>query len=151
MAKNEEKNVDLELLIFYLGISIVSFGLYIYRHPIVYVFYKAEYSYGLMKEYLPDLTVFLSIFAPYIFIVIFLIVKKISKDAKINDDFFIVLFFPILSFFYKGMALFEIYVDLNVFEVVKDNFAFFSFILIGPGIVLFNKILIKVRLKKRNS
>lgn len=151
MAKNDEKNVDLELLVFYLGISIISFILYIYRHPIMYSFYKAEYSYGLLKEYLPDLTIFLSIFIPYITIIIFLILKKVLKNVKISDNLFIILFFPILSFFSKGMSLFEIYIELNIIEILKDNFAFFSFLFIGPLIVIFNKFLIYIHLKKKDN
>ncbi|HOV14146.1 MAG TPA: hypothetical protein PK771_07675 [Spirochaetota bacterium] len=149
--KNEEKNVDLELLIFYLGISVVSFILYIYRHPIIYIFYKVEYSYGLIKEYLPDLLIFLSIFIPYVLIVLVLIIRKISKNVKIPDNLFIVLFFPILSFFSKGMSLFQIYVSYNIFEILKDNFAFLSFIALGPLIVLFNKLIIFLHLKNKRE
>lgn len=142
MAKHEEKNVDLELLLFYLGISMVSFVLYIYRHPIIYFFFNKDYSYGLLKEYLPDLAVFLSVFIPYVSIIIYFIINKIVRNIKIPDNFFVILFFPILAFFSKGMSLFQIYVDLNIIEVLLDNFAFYMFLFIGPSIIVFNKLII---------
>ncbi len=144
-----DKNIDIELLFFYLGISTISFILYIYRHPIIYIFYKVEYAYGLIKEYLPDLIIFLSVFVPYIIGIFAIIILKLTKNIKISDDLFIILFFPILSFFYKGMSLFQIYVHYSIWEIFKDNFAFFSFLAIGPSIVLFNKIIISLHLKKQ--
>ena len=102
-----DKNIDIELLFFYLGISTISFILYIYRHPIIYIFYKVEYAYGLIKEYLPDLIIFLSVFVPYIIGIFAIIILKLTKNIKISDDHLLFYFFP-YYLFYKGMSLFQI-------------------------------------------
>ncbi|OHD26883.1 MAG: hypothetical protein A2086_10250 [Spirochaetes bacterium GWD1_27_9] len=141
MEKNEEKNIDLELLVFYFGISLISFIVYIIKHPILSIF-SSDPHYNLIKAYIPDLFIFLIVFVPYIFIIICLIIRKLTKNTKISDNIFVVMFFPILSFFTKGMSLLEVYVFLDFSEIFFDNFTFFAFLLIGPFIVLINKILI---------
>jgi len=154
--QKDEKNIDIELLLFYLGISVISFILYIIRHPLLNSFYKQNRITDLIFAYLPDLIIFLSVFVPYFIYVIILIIIKITKQIKISDNLFVILFFPILSFFTKGMSLLQVYLYSNLYEIIKDNFAFFSFLLAGPLLVLFNKLILfvytniqKLRIQKR--
>jgi hypothetical protein len=136
-----EKNIDVELLFFFLAFSILSFCLYIVRHPILLLWHNETYIKALISAYFLDLIIFLSIFIPYILIIMFLIAYKIAKNINLKDNIFVILFFPILSFFSKGMSLLQVYIYSEWWEIVKDNFAFFTFLLVGPLIVILNKFL----------
>jgi hypothetical protein len=156
MSINEnkkEKNIDIDLLLFYLCISILSFSLYIIRHPLLSNFGNTENLNDLLVAYLPDLLIFMSIFVPYILIVISLLIVKMARKENISDNLYVILFFPLLSFFAKGMSLLQVYLYSDVIQIFKDNFAFFSFLAVGPMIVLLNKLLIainnKLKLKKK--
>jgi hypothetical protein len=140
--KKEDKNIDVELLVFYLGFSILCFILYLIRHPILLAFYNNNSFSDLIYAFILDLFIFLSIFIPYIIFVIILIIIKLVKKVKIPDNIFVILFFPIFSFFTKGMSLLQVYVYSNIFEIFKDNFSFYLFLLIGPVIVILNKFVI---------
>ena len=64
----------------------------------------------------------------------------------------VILFFPLLSFFTKGMSLMEIYIETNnldfLLKVLRNNFAFFSFIFIGPIIIIMHRFIVKLTVKK---
>jgi len=147
LENNVEKNLDIELLLFYLGVSILSFILYIVRHPILMFYYDSINIKAMISAYFLDLIILLSFFIPYIIIILVLIFIKLRTKAAINDNIFVVLFFPILSFFAKGMSLLQVYIYSSFWEILKDNFAFFSFFLIGPCIILLNKLIVHIQNK----
>lgn len=150
MFRKEEKHLDLELLVFFLSISFLNFIFYLLKNPLVVsiIKYKKWVSYSLFSAYLTDLLIFLSVILPYFGVIIFLIIIKLMKKVKkIPDNIMVILFFPILSFFTKGMSLLEIYIDYTFEEIIKENFAFFSFLFIGPLIVIAHKVIMRIKKK----
>ena len=147
MKNRDAKNIDIDLLFFYLGISILSFILYVTRHPVISnLSDRADYK-DLIIAYLPDLLIFLIVLIPYLIVLLILLVKKIAGKENISDNYYVILFFPLLSFFAKGMSLLQVYLYSNLIQIIKDNFAFFSFLFIGPLIVALNKFIIFINYK----
>lgn len=151
MNVKKEKHLDLELLIFFLFVAITSFFFYIFRHPVFLSFMgKASINYEIFSAYFFDLIVFLIILLPYIIVIAAMIYCKITKKIKkISDNIMIVLFFPLLSFFTKGMSLLHVYIDYNVIEIFYENFAFFSFLFVGPAIIFTHKVIVFIRKKRK--
>lgn len=150
--RKEVKHLDLELLVFFLSVSILSFFLYILRHPLILSRIKVRKIDLLpfFSAYSFDLIIFLSVLIPYVIVIIFLLYfKVIKKIKKIPDNVMIILFFPLLSFFTKGMSLLHVYIEYSFIEIFKENFAFFIFIIIGPVIILMHKIVIQFRKKHK--
>ena len=148
--RKEVKHLDLELLVFFISVSILSFFLYIIRHPLIFSRIKVRKIDLLpfFSAYSFDLIIFLLVLIPYIFVIVLLLYfKVIKKIKKIPDNVMVILFFPLLSFFTKGMSLLHVYIEYSIIEIIKVNFAFFSFLLIGPVIVIIHKIVIKFRKK----
>ncbi len=148
--KENEKHLDLELLLFFLFVSIASFGLYIFRHPFVSAVFLNNQSNNLelFMAYLPDLIIYLVFFIPYLAIILSLILVKITRKIKISDNIIIILFFPLISFFTKGMSLLDIYTERSpvmfFLKILKDNFPFFSFMFIGPLLMLVHFIVFSI-------
>ena len=156
--RKEIKHLDLEVLIFFLLVSVLSFLLYILRHPLIFSRIKVRKIDLLpfFSAYSFDLLIFLSVLIPYIIIIILLLYFKVMKKIKkVPDHVMVILFFPLLSFFTKGMSLLHVYIERSIIEgiieVLKVNFAFFSFLIIGPIIVIIHKIIIKFRKKKKKG
>jgi hypothetical protein len=65
----------------------------------------------------------------------------------------VILFFPLLSFFTKGVSLCDLYLEKHfinlILKIIKNNLAFIIFLFIGPTIVIIHKIVIKI--KKHNA
>lgn len=152
--RKEEKHLDLELLVFFVSVAVLSFFFYLIRHPLAFSLIEVR-DIDLLpffSAYSFDLIIFLFILVPYIVLIIFLIYFKIMKTIKkIPDNVMIILFFPLLSFFTKGMSLLHIYIDYSLIEILKENFAFFSFLFTGPAIVLAHKAVIKFKKYKRKK
>ncbi len=151
-----DKNIDLELLFFYLIGAMFSFGIYIVSHPLFYFFNKEVDFASLFIAYLPDLMLFLIVFIPYCAYIVVLMIQKIFYKMEINNNVFVVLFFPLISFISKGMSLYRIYDVTISIDMIKNNLVFIMSIFIGPAIILFNNIIVKVRHKvktynKRNN
>ncbi len=155
--RKEEKHLDLELLVFYLSVAALSFFFYIIRHPLIFSTIKVREIDLLpfFSAYSFDLIIFLFILVPYMVLIIFLIYFKIIKKIKkVPDNAMIILFFPLLSFFTKGMSLLQVYIDYSFIEIFKENFAFISFLFTGPAIVLAHKAVVKFKkykLKKESQ
>jgi hypothetical protein len=87
--KENEKHLDLELLLFFIFISFVTFFFYVFRHPLfpaLVIGGGKSNIYNLFKAYLPDMIVYLSVFIPYIIIIISLIIYKLVKKNKISKN-----------------------------------------------------------------
>lgn len=148
----EEKHLDSELLFFYICVAIFTLILYLVRHPIISIFHdKRINSNVLSSAYSLDLIIFLAALIPYLMIIFALIIYKIITRIKINDNIIVVLFFPLLSFFTKGMSLLNVYIYYDFSEIIKDNFAFFSFLLLGPFIVCIHFFIIWFNKKRKNT
>jgi|GEM_PF-3775540 len=152
MIKNikVEKHLDLELLIAFFFGSVLFFILYIIRNffpTLIPLDKNINYS-ALITLYSIDVLTFLAVLIPYLTVIIILAGIRIFKKIKISDNIIIILFFPLLSFFTKGMDLWHIYIEDSIFNViikiVKGNLAFFAFLFIGPFIVLIHKIVIHI-------
>ena len=140
-------NIDIDLLFFYLIGAIFSFGLYILRHPVLLIFNPNIDFLSMFIAYLPDLILFLIVFIPYCFWTILLIVQRVLYKKNINNNIFVILFFPLISFISKGMSLYRIY-DLSFsMDILKNNLMFIFLIFIGPIIILINNIIIKIQKK----
>lgn len=142
MKESNDKNIDIEIFLFYSGISLISFLIFIIKHPIKYLLKPGFDYYPLILAYLPDLLLFMAVLIPYLIIIIYFIFKKMTNKYTIPENAFIILFFPIFSFFFKGMSLISVYSFYTLFDILKENIAFFSFLLAGPAVVLFNKIFV---------
>ncbi len=152
--RKEIKHLDLELLVFFLSVSTLSFLFYLLRHPLIFSGLKASKIDFLpfFSAYFFDLIIFLFVLIPYILVIILLLyLKAIKKIKKVPDNVMVILFFPLLSFFTKGMSLLHVYIKYDLTEIFKVNFAFFTFLTIGPIIVIIHKIIIKIRRKKRKQ
>ncbi|MCK4796024.1 MAG: hypothetical protein KAT05_01515 [Spirochaetes bacterium] len=148
--KEEEKHLDLELLVFYFCVAIITLFLYIIRHPLLSVINDNRInSRALFSAYSFDLFIFLIVLLPYLILILYLILFKIIKKTKVPDNVMVILFFPLLSFFTKGMSLLNIYLEYSIVEIFKDNFAFFMFLFIGPVIVIIHKIIIYISKKRK--
>jgi hypothetical protein len=155
MIKKDEKHLDIELLIAFFFCAITFFIFYVIRNFMPTLIPKEKninYS-VLLSLYSIDLLTFLIILIPYLTIVITLVAIKIIKKVKISDNIIIILFFPLLSFFTKGMGLWEIYIEENNFDlikaIIKDNLSFFAFLFIGPLIVIVHKVVIRIIGKRK--
>jgi hypothetical protein len=152
--RKEVKHLDLELLIFFISVSTFSFILYVIRHPLIFSWIKVRKIDLLpfFSAYSFDLIIFLSVLVPYIFVIVLLLYfKVIKKIKKIPDNVMVILFFPLLSFFTKGMSLLHVYIEYSIIEIFKVNFAFFAFLFIGPLIVITHKIIVKIRKRKKSK
>ncbi|MBN2544479.1 MAG: hypothetical protein JXB50_01700 [Spirochaetes bacterium] len=151
MLKNEEKYIDLELFVFYFIVALMTFFIYIFRHPIFYILNDNRINfYALFSAYAIDLIIFLTIFIPYEVILIVLIINKILKKINIIDNIIIVLFFPLLSLFTKGMSFMHVYTEISIKEIFINNYIFFSFIILGPVILLGHWLVIQLKnIKKK--
>jgi hypothetical protein len=144
MMQEEDRRLDLELLVFYLFVSVLSFFLYFIRHPFFYFITDPAINWtAVFSAYWIDLVIFAGVFLPYLIIVIILAAAKLFRKIKISDDIMIILFFPLLSFFMKGMTLFKVYTSKNMLDIVKDNFAFFAFLFIGPVILFVHGLIVR--------
>lgn len=144
--KNKEVSLEIGLLFFYLLLSLFSFILYILKHPVINIFTRVSRSdLVLFKIYLPDLIIFLTLLVPYLIVNCFLIVIRMFFNKKIHNGFYIMLFFPLLSFFIKGMSLLNVYSNNNIKSILQDNIAFFLFPIIGIVTVLFIEIIKKIK------
>jgi hypothetical protein len=149
MKQQNESRIDLELLIFYIFVSLCSFILYITKHPFFSNVKDKSINFKtVISAYSFDLFMFLAVLVPYIIIIVVLIVIKLVYKKKIKDNLIVVLFFPILSFFTKGMSLIQIYVNYSLIEILKNNFAFIIFLFIGPAIIIMHKSIVYIRYKK---
>ncbi len=153
--KNNERHLDPELLIFYLTISIVSAVIYILKHPVSNLENRGSESFiPLIIGYMPDLIIFLAFFIPFILIILILLVRSVFFKCKIYDSLFLILFFPLFSFFIKSMSLLELYSSLNPIEVINNNVGFFVFMFLGPAALLFQKFYRRLKvifIKNRNK
>lgn len=152
--RKEVKHLDLELLVFFLSVSVLSFFFYIIRHPLIFSMIKVSKIDLLpfFSAYSFDLIVFLFVLIPYMLVIILLLYfKAMKKIKKVPDNVMVILFFPLISFFTKGMSLLHVYIEYNLIEIFKVNFAFFTFLIIGPLIVIIHKIITKIRRKKKRK
>ena len=152
--RKEVKHLDLELLVFFISVSVFSFILYVLRHPLIFSWINVRKIDLLpfFSAYSFDLIIFLSVLVPYILVIVLLLYFKVMKKIKkIPDNVMVILFFPLLSFFTKGMSLLHVYIEHSFIEVFKVNFAFFSFLGIGPLIVIIHKIVVKIRKKRKKK
>ncbi len=141
MQSEKQRHLEPELLTFYLAISLLSSVIYILRHPVIHVLNMNSTFIGdLLLIYLPDLLIFLGCLVPYLIVVLSLLIRAAVFKKKIADSLFVVLFFPLISFFIKGMSLFEIYAEFNLYEFIKQNGSFFSFIFFGPIAILMQRV-----------
>src|SRR4030042_687321 len=137
MLKKEEKYIDLELFMFYFIVALMTFFIYLFRHPIFYIINDKRINfYAVFSAYAIDLIIFLIILIPYEVILIILIFNKVLRKINIIDNIIIILFFPLLSLFTKGMSLLHVYTEISLKEIFINNYIFFSFIILGPLIVL---------------
>lgn len=142
----KEKLIDLELLFFYLIVSIFSFVMYMSRYPFIYMIKDHNINWeALFSLFSIDIILFLSLFIPYFIIIVTLIFFRLIKKIKFSDNIMIILFFPLFSFFTKGMSLMQVYSLNNLEKIVRNDFAFFAFILIGPTIVFTHKIVVLIK------
>lgn len=136
-----ERNIDLEMLIIFLGLSLLNFAFYVVKHPIIHFFNKDMInSRALLKIYSVDLILFISILIPYVVLLVVIIFFILIKKVKVSDSFFMFLFFPLVSFFSKGMFLPQVYIEVNMVLLLRDNLAFFLFLLFGPFVLLFQNL-----------
>ena len=142
---DKNDNIDIELLFFYLIGAIFSFGLYLLWHPIFLLIDPKIDFLSIFIAYLPDLILFLILFVPYCFYTIFLIIQKLLYNKNINNNIFVILFFPLISFISKGISLYRIY-DLSFsIDMIRNNLIFIFSVFIGPIIILISNIVIKIQ------
>jgi len=142
-----DDNIDIELLFFYLIGAIFSFGLYLLRHPVSLILNPNIDFLSIFISYLPDLILFLILFIPYCFLIILLIIQKILYKKDINNNIFVILFFPLISFISKGMSLYRIYdLSLNM-DIIRNNLIFILSVFIGPTIIFISDVVIKIQKK----
>lgn len=153
MSGNKEniKHLDQELLFFYLLVALVSFIFYLINHPLLFFQYKDVNIKALLSAYTIDSLTYVIVFIPYNIIILILLIVKNVKKIKISDNVMIVLFFPLIGFFTKGMSLAEIYLDYNFIRIFKANIEFFSLLLIGPMIIIIHKIVVYIKNKKLHN
>lgn len=127
----DNKKIDVEMLAFFLFISLFSFSFYLFKHPLFYITSYGINRSALLEIYMPDLIIYLLGFVPYLSALIFLLFKSFSNNANMKDNYFMILFFPLFAFFSKGMFLPHIYIDFRPVTILKNNFSFVSFLLMG--------------------
>jgi hypothetical protein len=126
--KKNETFLDLDLLFLYLGLALISFGFYIFRHPVLFsVTRKSALFHHLSDAYTVDLIMFLCLLVPYISGLLVCMGVKLFTGIKIPDYVFVIMFFPILSFFTKGMSLLQTYANPGLWDIIRDNIAFLFF------------------------
>lgn len=137
MQQSEEvKNLDVEMLLFYMIVALVNFFFYIIRHPIIYLNQTGINNSALFTCYGLDLFIFLSVLIPYCLSIMFFIIILITRQKRVAEWIYIMHFYILLSFFTKGMFLPQVYIDPDFFTIFMDNFAFFMFILMGPLVII---------------
>jgi len=151
MVKKEEKYIDVELFMFYFVIALITFIIYLYRHPIFFILNDKRINFfAVFSAYAIDLIIFLIIFIPYEVILIILIFNKVLRKINIIDNIIIILFFPLISLFTKGMSLLHVYTEISLKEIFYNNYNFFSFIILGPVIVIGHWLVIQLKnIKKK--
>jgi hypothetical protein len=152
MKQQNDTQVDLDLLLFYFFVSLGSFILYMTKHPLFSALKDRSVIFkAVISAYSFDLIMFLVVLIPYLLIILYLIFNKVVYKKKIKDNIIVVLFFPILSFFTKGMSLIQIYVNYSIIEILKNNFAFVIFLFMGPVIIIMHKFIVYIRFKRSRS
>ena len=153
MIRKEEKHLDLELLVFFFCLALLTFFFFIFRHPLLFSIFKDKRIIlsPLFLAYSLDLIIFLAVLIPYLLVIVVLILIKILKKVRIQDNIMVILFFPLLSFFTKGMSLLHVYLYYTLIEVLKENFAFFSFLFVGPIIVIIHKTVVYIKKRKKED
>lgn len=136
-----DRKIDIEILLFFMFFALFSFSFYVYRHPSFYIYTMNFDRKAILAVYMPDLIIFLSFLLPYLFSLLFLIFRNIIIGKSANDRYFFMLFFPLLAIFFKGMNLPEVYVDYAPITLIRNNFGFFAFIILGIILnLLFNRV-----------
>lgn len=142
--QESEKNIDTEMSIFFLFISLFSFFFYVLKHPLFYITSSGINRSALLEIYMLDLIIYLAALIPYDLILLFLFYKSFFQKKKISDNMFMILFFPLFGFFSKSMFLPHVYINFNLVTILKHNSAFFIFLFAGVLVSLMQYILRKI-------
>lgn len=143
-VSGDEKKIDIEMLFFFMGVSLFSFSFYVFRHPLFYITSASINRRALLSIYIPDLLIYFSVLIPYLLILLTLTVRAYFMGKVVHSKYFPLLFFPLFSFFSKGMYLPMVYIDYMPFTIVKSNFGFFSFLFIGVILTIIQNRLRKI-------
>ena len=131
MDSYNSENINSKLILLFIGVSLFSFFFYILKHPLFHLISYGVNRSALLEIYMPDLFIYLSIFLPYEIILVYILVMITKYHKKIDDSVFIILFFPIFGFFSKGMFLSHVYIELDFFNIIKNNMFFIIFSFMG--------------------
>lgn len=149
MKKRETKFIDFDLFLFYFSLAIFSSIIYIIRQPFISINKKEADFFALFGAYFVDLIIFFSVLLSYLIILISLFFKKVLKGIKVSDSVIVILFFPLLSLFIKGMSMVHVYTEISIKEIVLNNYIFLGFNIVGPLLVFGHKLVLNFK-KRRN-
>jgi len=127
----DDKKIDIEMLVFFMGVSLFSSSFYLFKHPLFYITSLTVNRRALLSIYMPDLLIFLSVLIPYLLILCILIFRSLVWKKIVRNKYFLILFFPLFAFFSKGMDMPTVYIDFKPYTLLVNNFGFISFILLG--------------------
>ena len=133
------ENINSKLILLFIGVSLLSFFFYVLKHPLFHLISYGVNRSALLEIYMPDLFIYLAVFLPYEIMLVYILVMITKYHKKIDDSIFIILFFPIFGFFSKGMFLPHVYIELDFFNIIKNNtfFIIFSFMGFFLNLIIF--------------
>lgn len=131
METYDSENINSKMILLFIGVSLFSFFFYILKHPLFHLISHGVNRSALVAIYLPDLFIYLSALLPYEIVLVILFVRQVKYHKRIADEVFIAFFFPLFSFFSKGMFLPHVYIELNAANIIKNNIFFIIFLFMG--------------------
>ena len=129
----DDKKIDIEMLVFFMGVSLFSSSFYLFKHPLFYITSLTVNRRALLSIYMPDLL-----------IVCVLIIRSFVWKKIVRNKYFLILFFPLFAFFSKGMDMPTVYIDFKPYTLLVNNFGFISFILLGYILTIIQNKLRKI-------
>jgi len=85
----DDKKIDIEMLVFFMGVSLFSSSFYLFKHPLFYITSLTVNRRALLSIYMPDLLIFLSVLIPYLLIVCVLIIRSFVWKKIVRNKYFL--------------------------------------------------------------